>query len=289
MPKYDPESIPELGAKLPSGAFVGLFEEFDDSERTSSGKYQINVVLRTEEPEQFAGMPHYERFVIGSNADPDANDPLTWKSRENDQGRMVANVAAARYIEGLKKAGVTPTGDTEADFAAAKGQRVGFIVQQSVQAAENRDGTPNQYAGNVQSQIQQFFRVGERQPMVYGEAGPAKPAAPKPAAPAAPKPKAAPAPTAPPLKAPAPKPTPQPPAPPAAPRAPQPAAAPKKVPAAATTKCAICGNMIPRTDTKVAAWDENNPWMYEQQDDGSIVQLGLSRHVEVCASQVRDE
>ena len=290
MPRYVPGNIPELGAQLPSGAYIGLFETFADGpdERSSTGKYCIVETLRVEEPVSHKGMPHYEHLYIGSEADPDANDPQTWESRD---GKI--NVAAARYCEGMKKAGIEPTGDTEQDFLAAAGQRVGFIITQTVEPAM-KDNQPNPYAGRVRSQISQFFRPGEREPGVYAESsvGKGKSTAaptPKPTAPSAPAaaPTAAPAPraVAPPAKA-------APAAPPALPAKAAPTPAPrvaKKLPTSDMVKCQICGMQVPRTDKLVTeGWTDETVWAYEQRDDG-VYQLGLSRHVEMCAGRTGEE
>lgn len=301
MPRYAPENIREPREILASGAYVGTFEEFDDSQATSTGKYQIQVVLAVEDPAEARGSKHFERFVIGSDSDPKADDPQTWEMRDGKQ-----NFAAQLFCDALKKAGVSPSGDTNQDFAYAKGQRVGFIVKQSVQAAVNSDGTPNAYAGRIQSQVSGFFRVGEREAKVYEAQAPrpaatpathaAPPAPPRAAPPGAvgtPRAPVAPAPQAPrppqPVAAPAPPVAPVAPAPPVAATAAAVPAQPRvprapRVPRSDVTKCQICSNLVPHSDALVQAWDQANPWMYEQRDDG-VYQLGIARHVEVCVAR----
>lgn len=172
--QYSPDVIPEVGVQLPSGRFMFKIEEMDDSERTSNGKYQIRTTLRVVEPAQFQGTPHYENFVIGSDSDPEADDPDTWKS-----------YAAGRYKQLLKKAGVEPSGDIEGDAASATDQLVGGLVVQSIEPPIDRHGQPNAYAGRIRSQTQAFFRPGERETGVdattdgASASAPARPAAPR--------------------------------------------------------------------------------------------------------------
>ena len=158
---YPPEVIPDVGVTLPAGRFVFSIESMDDSEKTSTGKYQIRAALRVVEPASFAHLPHFENFVVGTVADPEADDPDSWKG-----------FAAARYRSLLEKAGVVMTGDIEQDTAVAVGQQVGAVIEQQVQAATNKDGSPNAYAGRVQSRVQSFFHPGERETGVDGT-GPA--------------------------------------------------------------------------------------------------------------------
>lgn len=195
MPKnYDQNSIPDLGAQLPIGPALVRIESLEDDEVTTTGKYQVVGIFRVLEPTEMADQPVYERFVIGTDKDPAADDPLSWRG-----------FAAQRYRDMLLKAGVAPTGNTGKDNAEAAGQVLGIEVAHEVQRDMNRDGTPNKYAGNVQSRIKSFFRQGEKAvgsgavhaPVIPAVAVP-KPAAaavagvPKPVAPAA-KPVATPA------------------------------------------------------------------------------------------------
>ncbi len=182
---YDPNVIPDLGVQLPPGNALLRIDSLDDSEATNNGKYQIKATLRVHEPVEFADMPHFERFVIGTDKDLEANDPVSWRG-----------FAAQRYRDMLLKAGVALTGKVETDNAVATGQMVGAVIENEVQGDKNRDGSPNKYAGNINARIKSFFRVGEKAtgagaptPAATGAAKP--PAAAKPAANAA-KPQAAP-------------------------------------------------------------------------------------------------
>lgn len=148
---YPADIIPDFGAPFPPGAALVRIESLDDSEPTSTGKYQIRATLRGMEPTDVVDQPHFERYVIGRDQDPDADDPQSWKG-----------IAAQRYRDMLLKAGIQPTGNVEKDNAEATGQVLGVVMENEVQAATNRDGTPNAYAGRVQSRVRTFFRQGEK-------------------------------------------------------------------------------------------------------------------------------
>ena len=208
--EYPADIIPDFGAPFPPGAALVRIESLDDSEPTSTGKYQIRAVLRGMEPADVVDQPHFERFVIGRDQDPEADDPQSWKG-----------IAAQRYRDMLLKAGVQPTGNVEKDNAEATGQVLGIVVQNETQAATNRDGTPNAYAGRLQANLRTFFRQGEK---AIGGPAPAPVAAPAVA-------------TAPKVVAAAPK---------VATPAPAAAPTPQAAPKTASVKCSICNEMVPR-------------------------------------------
>ena len=212
----DPGITPELGETLPPGNYIFRIESLDDSEPTSTGKYMLKATLRVSEPTDHAESPFYENFVIGTDADMEADDPNSWKG-----------IAARRYKDMLAKAGVAWSGNIDEMNTTAAGQLVGGSIRNEVQGPTNRDGSPNRYAGNVQARIGGFFRVGEK---AVGESGNG-------AAPAA---AAKPAPVAT-LKTT--------PGQPAARPAPAQAAKPQPVPAAAQPiKCGVCDQMVPKAE-----------------------------------------
>lgn len=208
--KYDPADIPDVGISLATGRYLFSIASLDDSQATSTGKYMIKTELRVIEPSVLANQPHFHQFVIGTDTDPEADEKASWQG-----------FAARLYRQMALKAGFELTGDIEVDRETLVGQRVGALIQQSAQAATNRDGTPNQYAGRMQSQIQSFFHEGERETGVESDNG-ARAVAKQ--------------------TAPAVKPQPVPAAKPAA----APAAKPAGKPATASMKCTFCNALIPR-------------------------------------------
>lgn len=153
---YDPASIPDPGINLPPGAFTLMIDTLSDEMPTSTHKYQIRAILRVQEPAVFAEMPHYENFVVGTEKDMEGLDPESWKG-----------IAGRRYMELLKKAGVTPSGNTDTDFQNAVGQYVGAIISNEIEPATKRDGTPNAYAGKVRSSVVRYFAPGEYVPTLF--------------------------------------------------------------------------------------------------------------------------
>lgn len=220
---YDPNVIPDWTGQFPPGRAHVRIESIDDVERTSTGKYQIRVTLRGLEPVDVADQPHFERFVIGTNEDPEADDPNSWKG-----------IAARRYKDMLKKAGIEASGSVEKDTVAAVGQALGILVSNEEQRANNRDGSPNPYAGRIQASIRSFFIYGE-QPVGDGGYRGVPPAA----APAVPTPAAKPAPAA---------------------RTRAVAAQPQPAAPVQTVACSICGQPVPRVQfaAHVAAHEAAN-------------------------------
>lgn len=153
---YDPASVPEPGIQLSPGAFIFMIDTLGDDQPTSTHKYQIRGVLRVREPAMFAEQPHFENFVIGTDKDLDAEDPESWKG-----------IAARRFVDMLKKSGITPSGNTDTDFQNAVGQHVGAIIANMTEPATRRDGTPNQYAGTVRANVVRWFVPGEYVPTLF--------------------------------------------------------------------------------------------------------------------------
>lgn len=148
---YDPNVIPDwTGGQFPPGRAHVRIEALEDHEPTKTGKYQIRVTLRGLEPDDVKDQPHFERFVIGTDADPEGKDPNSW-----------AGFAGRRYKDMLKKAGMDATGSIAKDIEGAVGRTLGVLVANEVQKETNRDGTPNAYAGRVQANIRSFFIYGE--------------------------------------------------------------------------------------------------------------------------------
>lgn len=175
MSQY-PTDIPEVGGNLDQGAYILAVKTASDDVPTKppGNKKQITVVYTVVEPALLKGSQHTERYVIGTESDPQALDPLTWKTPPSVY-------AASRFAQLLDNANVGRSGDTAKDFAALVGQHVGALIQVKVEPAKRRqrqpDGTfievDNQYVGQERAEIRKFFKPGERTPGV----GDGKPAA----------------------------------------------------------------------------------------------------------------
>lgn len=181
-----PEGIPELGL-LPKAIVQFAIEELEET-TTGTGKYNIKALLRAEEPTALAGMPLYMNFVIGTNDDPEASEPATWQQSFGSRNLNTMSL----------KAGVRFAGRSVSEaLSELKGQKVLGNVTVQKQPETNKDGSPNQYAGNESNNITSWYSVGTREPVILEQPGlaaaPAKAAA-KPAAKPVPgKPAAAPA------------------------------------------------------------------------------------------------
>lgn len=68
----------------------------------------------TEAHPEYAGVPLYENFVIGSDSDIDAQDPETWKK----------SIGARRLRQCLTAAGVEPSEDVDEMIEAANGAEI---------------------------------------------------------------------------------------------------------------------------------------------------------------------
>lgn len=150
---------------LPPGTYLAAIESISDDDATKTEKYMLKVTLRVTEPVAQQHLPHFENFVIGTDQDSNADDPNSW-----------TGTAAVRFKEMIEKAGVTTTGDLPADCMAAQGQVVGMVINNEVQSAQNRDGSPNAYAGRVSARVRDWFRPGERKTQVAPQAAPQAPA-----------------------------------------------------------------------------------------------------------------
>ena len=171
MSQY-PTDIPEVGGNLDMGNYLFTVKSATDSV-TKNGKRQFEIVLGVVEPALLKGNQHTERLVIGTENDPQALDPLTWKTPPSVY-------AASRFVQLLNAAGVGTTGSTEKDLAAVAGQAVGGFIQVTVEPAIRKDGTANEYAGRERSQIRKFFKPGERMPGVGDGKAPAARPTPRP-------------------------------------------------------------------------------------------------------------
>lgn len=154
------------------GAFGEMLSEAPDSNVVPEGMYLCRIVKIVEkhsktgklmicpqfaimEPKTMKGQTIFENYVLGSDEDPDANDPATFKS----------SIGARNYKTLLKKAGVpvAPNDDSEDIAQKAAGQEILLSVQQTEQAE-------GPYKGQIQNRISAYYEPGEREPKVTGEA-----------------------------------------------------------------------------------------------------------------------
>lgn len=108
--RWPTEEVPESGFfTYPDGPLTVKVKSQEDAE-TRNGKYVIKVESRVLEPKQFRNQPFNFNFVIGSDNDPEADNPETWT-------HPPSCYAASRYKSFLKACGVPNVGDTEEEAA----------------------------------------------------------------------------------------------------------------------------------------------------------------------------
>ena len=143
--------IPDT-SQVPAGKILFQITDVDDV-FSNSGKLMYVHKLTVVEPQEIAGMVHYERFTIGNDDDPLADQQATWKS--SIAARIMKNMYA--------KARVPFSESMYATIAAAKGAM--FIAKTVVK----KDNDPNsKYYGQENTNLTTFYVVGETVPALEG-------------------------------------------------------------------------------------------------------------------------
>lgn len=231
--------VPDSTPILPSGAYKFAIEKLEetvtgDNAQTPGAKMFV-FHFRVVEPQACEGLPYYERCVVGTADDLEAEEPDTWQKS-----------VGARILKRIIKALGMEIGDYDSEelAAAVEAQEVIGVVAQNTQKG-------GQYEGRVQNQSLGWYMVGEKEPGLDAGNGATAPKAAAKAAPAKPvgvtlqKPVAG-APATAKVAAPAAAKT-------AAP------AAKAAVPKQQSLKCGMCGEMVPRAEfPKHVAAHEND-------------------------------
>lgn len=144
------DDIPDATV-LPGGTYQFAIESVEET-ISSTGKLMYNGTFNVVEPKAFAGLNHWESYVIGSDTDPNAEDPDTWK----------ASIGARNLKRMLNKAQVPLSDDMEAVCVEAAGHQFVSLVTQ-----ETDDGSRDpRYKGRVRSRIQGYYGLGDQAPTV---------------------------------------------------------------------------------------------------------------------------
>lgn len=131
--KFQFDDIPDRIA-FDTGIYLFKIAALKELE-TDDGILTYLGVFECEEPLGFDGLTQMERFTIGDENDPEAQEANTWrKSRGAKNFKQMLNAASVPLIE-----------DTETLFEAAKGAR---FVARIVQTTSKKDG---QVYGNIRS------------------------------------------------------------------------------------------------------------------------------------------
>jgi len=139
---------------LPAGKILLQITEIEEVV-SGSGKLMYKHKLTAFEPAEVAGMIHFENFVIGTDDDPLADSPNTWR----------ASIGAKRMKNTYTKARVPFSESMFATIAAARGAM--FIGKTVVK----KDNDPNsRYFGQESTNITTCYAVGEVVPALEGNA-----------------------------------------------------------------------------------------------------------------------
>lgn len=149
-----PPGIPDAGA-FPAGLIEFVIEEITETQ-TSTGKYAEEVLFRAVAPPAVEGMPKTETFTIGTDDDPDAEDPITMK--KSFGSRMLKTMSG--------RAGVPWEGSRNECVNALIGRHVLGEIRHQIEPDKNKDGTDNPYAGRIRDRIGGWYEVGKRAPCI---------------------------------------------------------------------------------------------------------------------------
>ena len=156
---------PKQAGDLPDGIYLLGIESLTKGASTG-GKLMVEGIIRVVEPLAFTGSPLYENFVLGSDTDPQADDPHTLR----------AAVAMGILKKMFTACGMPLERDLDVMLAQAAGQRFLASVYTAVESAVLKSGAPNPYAGQKKNRMGRMWRVGER-PVGLSQSAPPTPAA----------------------------------------------------------------------------------------------------------------
>jgi len=141
-----PTDIP-TSETIGGGIYTVLIEEAAPEVSDRDGILQIKMVYRITDPD-LANAPIYERIRLGSETDPMARDPRTWKAGRSG-GRTLARL--------LDAAGCQNVGDLGANCQGLIGKRLLARVTET----EGKNANVGRFFNNVRA----YFRLGERELM----------------------------------------------------------------------------------------------------------------------------
>ena len=149
VPSWD--EIPDSREALPGGNYLLEIESIDEKRTRDKNKVAYQATYRVVEG-PFVGAMLYEWHNIGSDADPEADDP-----------RTVKEAIGTKTLKQLFKAANVPLSTTDIAVMAANARGARFVqaVGQKVEPERKPDGTANQFAGRTSTTFLRKYRVGE--------------------------------------------------------------------------------------------------------------------------------
>ncbi len=154
--------IPDF-SMLPKGIYLLAIRALEPYNKEENNKLIVKATFEAVEPSEYAGMTFREYLVIGSDEDPEAEDPETWKRTSGS--RKLARI--------LRKANVDFSDDLEDTCEVAQNAEFAALVE----VEEQQEGA---YAGRKNNRIGQIYEAGTVEPSILEE-GVKRPAAKKPA------------------------------------------------------------------------------------------------------------
>lgn len=152
--KWPVQDIPEPSNVLEAGLYLMTIAAISEEYSRDKHKLMYNVELRVKDgPSGIApGTPYFERFVIGTDNDPSAEQPETWKMQRG-----------SKYLRQMMLlAGTKPNADIDKMIAAAIDREVGVVLRVKKVPPANREGVPNPRAGEDENNIAEFFQPGQK-------------------------------------------------------------------------------------------------------------------------------
>ena len=178
MKSYPVDQVPQRGTALVSGTYEAQIESAvptmskGNEEMGKKPKAMITLTYRVTRPTSYAFAPIFDNLVIGTEDDPEGEDPA----------QLATNRAVERWCRLLRMAGLKPSGDFGTDVETltmgASGQPYSVVVdvRRSARPATNPDGTPNPWAVDRQGRprfdtdVTGIYAVGER-PLIGEDGG----------------------------------------------------------------------------------------------------------------------
>ena len=154
---------------VPDGVYLVRIEELEKSATKGSegaklpaGVKMFNLTARIKEPKEFAGLALRDNFCVGTEDDPDALDPETWKSPKA--------IGCMRFEKLLKAAKIQSDDDDEDAqpniMSEIEGQE---CLAQAVYEKDDGSRDPR-YKGRERNRISGWYPIGDRDIGVEGGA-----------------------------------------------------------------------------------------------------------------------
>lgn len=139
------DAIPDaVGNVLPTATYKFEIETLEETQ-SSKERYMLKGTYRVVEPTTEAGMVLYDYYAIGTEHDPQGDDPKSWEG-----------IAAARFKDLVKKANVQQKATVEDTCVAARGATFIGDVTQEVDQSEG------QYKGSIRNRLKKLYQVGTK-------------------------------------------------------------------------------------------------------------------------------